>query len=81
MLKKLPKRGDIVHVVFYDHADFEATELTGDPLRFEAFGRLVEESPLDYRIATWHTPSSVADPNGEYYSIIKGAIESIRVLK
>ena len=77
------KEGDIVHLTFWDHADMDT--LDEAPLLFECYGRLAEITPVHYRVATWNTPGATNRPrydiNSEYFSIIRGAITSVRRLK
>ena len=79
-----PKKGDIVHIILYDHADFTNEQILGDEnevLEFEVFGRLIKTTTLDYRVAKWITPGVDVDHNAEYYSILKSAVKYIKVLR
>ena len=79
---KKPVVGDIVHIVFLDHA-----ENARDALRFEVIGRISSITKLAYMVRAWGYDNDVdraadANPSNEnWYAIVKSAIESIKVLK
>ena len=84
MAKKPPKRpsvGDIVHVVFLDHA-----ENSQDVLLFEVIGRLSAITKKGYTVRCWGYVKDLdraGDQNVENetsYAIVKAAVESIVVL-
>ena len=82
MPPKRPVVGNIVEVVFWDHA-----ENSKDALLFEVFGRLIEITKKAYIIKSWGYVKDVdraGDSNTENeskYAIVKKAVDSIRVLK
>lgn len=83
MSKQKTKVGDIVHVVFWDHA-----QDAKDALKFEIFGRLTEVTKKAYKIHYWRYVDDIdraADDNRnnneDCYCIVRSAIESVRVLK
>lgn len=83
MKKTKPSVGDIVHITFFDHAqDAE------DVLLFEIFGRVTKITPKSYKVHYWLYVNDVdrakddnKKENEDSYSIVKRAIESIRILK
>ena len=83
MSKYIPKTGDVVHIVFWDHS-----ENFSDAMQFEIFGKIIEITRVAYIIATWryHDPIQKAadknsDENENKFAIVKKAIDSIRPLK
>lgn len=82
MAQKRPKIGDLVEVVFLDHA-----ENSKDVLLFEVFGRVMGITSKAFLIRAWGYVREVdragdGNPDNENsYAIVKRAIESIRVLK
>ena len=83
MKARKPAVGDVVHVVFWDHA-----ENFHDAMKFEAYGKLTKITPKAYIIHTWVYSDSLqrakdSDPksNENSFAIVKRAIESIRILK
>ena len=85
MAKNTPQRpsiGDMVHCVFWDHA-----ENSKDALRFEVFGRLIKTTKKAQIIRAWGYVLDIdragdGNPDNENsYAIVKAAIESICVLK
>ncbi len=82
MPPKKPKIGDLVELVFWDHA-----EQSKDALLFEAFGRLISITKKAYIIRAWGYVKDVdragdGNPENENtYAIVKKAIDSIRILK
>ena len=83
MKSKRPSVGDVVHVIFWDHA-----ENFHDAMRFEAYGKITKITPIAYIIHSWVYNDPVqraadSDPksNENSFAIVKRAIESIRILK
>ena len=83
MRTKAPLVGDIVHCIFWDHA-----QDAKDALKFEIFGRVTEITKRSYKIHYWRYVDAVdaaADnnrgENEDCYCIVKKAIESIKVLR
>lgn len=79
-----PKLGEIVLIELYDHADMDNNAAQGGleaVIVFETMGRLVAETPVDYRICFWGVPQHAFDPNNEYISVLKSAVKKIRRLK
>jgi len=82
MPKKRPAVGDLVEVVFWDHA-----ENSKDALLFEVFGRLIEVTKKAFIIRAWGYVKDVdraGDGNSDNensYAIVKKAIDTIRILK
>lgn len=75
--------GDIVHCVFWDHA-----QDASDALLFEIFGRITEITKKAYIIHYWRYVSDVdragdnnTKENEDCYAIVKSAIASIKRLK
>ena len=79
---KRPTVGDLVEVVFLDHA-----ENSKDALLFEVYGRITGITRKAYLIRAWGYVREVdragdGNPENENsYAIVKKAVESIRVLK
>lgn len=79
---KKPSVGDIVSVVFLDHA-----ENSRDAIRFEVIGRVSSITRAAYMIRVWGyiddiDRASDNNPSNEHwFAIVKSAIESIKVLK
>jgi hypothetical protein len=82
MSKKRPVIGDIVEVVFWDHA-----ENSKDALLFEVFGRIMGITSKAILVRSWGYVKEVDragdgnTDNENSYAIVKKAIDSIRVLK
>lgn len=82
MLQKKPKIGDLVEIIFWDHA-----EASKDALLFEVFGRLIGITKKAYVIRAWGYVKDIdragdGNPENENtYAIVKRAADSIRVLK
>lgn len=81
--KNKPKVGDIVHIVFLDHA-----QASDDALLFEVFGRLDKITKTAYKVYHWRYVNDVdraADHhtrhNEDCFAIAKGVVKEIRVLK
>ena len=81
-MKQKVKVGDIVHVVFWDHA-----QDSKDAMLFEIFGRVVGITRKAYEIYFWRYVNDVDrvkddhPDNEDSYAIVKSTIESIRKLK
>ena len=77
-----PSVGDVVHVVFWDHA-----ENSKDALKFEVFGRLAGTTRKAHIVRAWGYVEAVdragdSNPDNENtYAIVKSTIESIGTLK
>lgn len=77
-----PAIGDLVHIVFWDHA-----ENSNDGLRFEVIGRLFKVTRTAYLVRCWGYVTDVdraADErtdNENWYAIVRRAVESIRRLE
>jgi len=77
-----PKINDIVHVIFWDHA-----ENSKDVLKFEVIGRVFAITKMAYMIKCWGYENEVdraSDSNTDnenWFAIVKKAIHSIRILK
>lgn len=77
-----PVVGDIVHAVFWDHA-----ENSKDVLKFEVIGRLFRITSKAYLIRCWGYESEVDragdgnTDNENWFAIVKSATDSIRKLK
>ena len=77
-----PQIGDVVHIVFLDHA-----ENSEDAIRFEVIGRLFEKTRWAYKVRCWGYVNDVdragdsRTDNENWFSIVKKAVESIKVLK
>lgn len=74
------KRGDIVHVIFLDHAQNSKSD---DAIKFETFGRITGITRKSYKIHTWKYVDDGHDnpDNEDFNSIVKSTIEYIKVLK
>ena len=79
---KPPKVGDLIHIVFWDHA-----ENSQDALKFEVIGRLMGTTKYAYMVRPWgyvnevDRASDTRDDNENWYAIVKKAVESIKVIK
>ena len=78
--KKRPQKGDLVEITFLDHAE------DGDVIRFRVHGELYDISRTAYKVRSWAYASDVdraaGNPDNEKtFSIVKKAVESVRVLK
>lgn len=73
--------GDLVHVIFWDHAE------NGNAIQFEVIGRLFEVTRKEYKIRCWgyiKETDRAADERTDnecWYSIVRRAVDSIRRLK
>lgn len=77
------KVGDIVHVVFWDHA-----ENSSDGMLFECYGKITASTRKCWIIHFWQyhdllqrAADKNADDNETCFAIVKSAIDSIRKLK
>ena len=75
--------GDIVRIVFLDHA--QGSE---DSLRFEVFGRLDKITKSSYIVTSWRYVDDIdrvkdhnVRHNEETFAIVKKAVESIQSLR
>ena len=81
MTKKRPQVGDLIHVVFWDHAE------NGDAIRFEVIGRLMATNRRFIKVGCWlyvdpvDKAGDANTSNETFFSIVKSATESVRVLK
>lgn len=79
---KKPQVGDIVNIVFWDHA-----ENSRDALKFEVIGRISSITKMAYMVRCWGYESDIDRAsdgnvsNENWFAIVKSAIESIKVLK
>ena len=82
MPAKRPTIGDLVEIIFWDHA-----EQSKDALLFEVYGRISNITKKAYIIRAWGYVKEVDRAgdgnidNENTYAIVKRAIDSIRVLK
>lgn len=79
---KNPRPGDVVEIVFLDHAEHDATADNGD-LEFTVYGRVVSADPRTITLETWcySDPRTPFDTNVVRYTIIRGAIRKLTVLR
>jgi hypothetical protein len=76
-----PSVGDIVRIEFWDHAEGD------EAMCFEVFGRLYKITRWAYSLRCWGYVSDVdragdsRSDNETDYTIVKKAVESIKVLK
>ena len=71
------RKGDIVEVDFYDHA-----QDSEEALVFRVWGRVCKVEKKHIVVQVWAHPDNMENDNQtEYYSIIKSCIISSRVLK
>ena len=81
MAKPRVREGEIVQVVFWDHA-----EGSDDVLRFEVFGRVVKVGKRHYTIDSWgYADGQAVDRESERdnlktFNILKSAVDSAVVL-
>ena len=80
MAKKRPQKGDLVEITFLDHAE------DGNVLRFRVYGELYDICRTSYRVRSWGYASDVDraagnTDNEKTFSIVKRAVDEIRVLK
>lgn len=75
--------GDIVWVIFLDHA-----QCSDDSLRFEVFGRLNKITKTSYIVTSWGYVDEIdrlkdhnVRHNEETFAIVKKAVESIKSLR
>ena len=77
-----PSVGDVVHIVFLDHA-----ENSKDALEFEVYGKLFEITKSAYKVRVWGYVNDVDratdnnTDNENHYAIVKRAVKEMRVLK
>lgn len=83
MASKRPQIGDLIHVVFWDHA-----ENFHDAIRFEVVGKITSITRRAYVVHTWMYSDPIdrakdtnLDANENCFCIVKRAIDSIRILK
>jgi hypothetical protein len=78
-MKANPTIGDVIEVVFLDHAEGPQT------LSFRVFGRLAAKTRLTYVIDCWEPEdASTDDANGfnrHQYSILRKTIKELHILK
>ena len=74
--------GDVVEIVFLDHAEHDAAADNGD-LEFAVYGRVVSANAHKVLVETWcyANPRTPFDANVVRYSIIRGAIRKLKVLR
>ena len=82
--KPAPGVNDIVHIVFWDHAEDGGGHR--EALQFEVFGRIIRESKVSYQVECWAYVDPIeklmGNPDNEHtFTIVKKAITGIRVLK
>jgi hypothetical protein len=67
--------GDVVHVVFDDHAEIAPGHDSG-PIIFEIFGRVLSKNRRSVNVATWlySECSGTVDDNCVVYTILQSAI-------
>jgi len=83
MIEKI-KIGDVVEVRFLDHAEHGADmQEQAQALDFTVFGRVVATNKKSITIETWcyTNPREPRDSNVSCFTIIRGAITSLVVLK
>ena len=78
-MKAKPELGDIVEVVFEDHAEGPQSEL------FRVFGRLAKRTRTTYLIDCWEPAEQGRDDadghNRHQYSIVRSTVKELRVLR
>lgn len=78
-MKAKPELGDIVEVVFEDHAEGPQSEL------FRVFGRLAKRTRTTYLIDCWEPAEPGRDDadghNRHQYSIVRSTVKELRVLR
>lgn len=70
---------DILKIVFLDHCHHTG-ESPEEPIEFEVYGRFVAEDKVKITLACWLETDGKLDNNSELFTIVKGAIVSIRRL-
>lgn len=79
MKPKEPKKGDLVIVVFTDHARGMGA------IEFRVAGWVVSKSRKSIEIASWDyiddRKRSTEDSNLEWFSIVRSAIKSIKIIE
>lgn len=77
-MKAKPELGDIVEVVFEDHAEGPQSEL------FRVFGRLAKRTRTTYVIDCWEPADATRDDadghNRHQYSIVRSTVKELFVL-
>lgn len=83
MSKTKPKVGDIVRIVFFDHA-----QSSDDALLFEVFGRVEQITKTAYKVYHWRYVNELdrakdhnTRHNEDCYAIAKGVVQSIDILR
>jgi hypothetical protein len=74
------KKGDIVHIVFLDHASYSGMEEKG-ALEIECFGRIHAVTKHTYELVAWTPLTEEHEHNAECYSIVRSTIKKIKRLK
>lgn len=76
------RRGDVVEIVFLDHAEHDAAVDNGE-LEFAVYGRVVSADRRKVLVETWcyANPTTPSDANVVRYTIIRGAIRKLNVLR
>jgi len=79
---KKVRPGDVVEIVFLDHAEHDAAADNGD-LEFVVYGRVVSVDSRTVTLETWcySNPQTPFDANVVRYTIIRGAIRTLTVLR
>ena len=74
--------GDVVEIVFLDHAEHDAAADNGE-LEFAVYGRVVSTDMDKVLVETWcyANPNTPFDANVVRYTIIRGAIRKLTVLR
>lgn len=74
--------GDVVEIVFLDHAEHGFAADNGD-LEFALYGRVVSTDAYIVTVETWcyANPRTPFDANVVRYSIVRGAIKKLTVLR
>jgi hypothetical protein len=60
----------LVRINFLDHCQFSG-DLAWEPIQCELTGRLVQETPVHYIIATWIADQELNSPDTELFCVIK----------
>ena len=79
MPKYVPKKGHIIEIEFWDHADGDTA------LQFKTWGRFLKEDEISYTIATWtysdqRLVAIYEDTDVVRYTILKSTVTGIRKL-
>lgn len=74
--------GDVVEIVFLDHAEHDAAADNGE-LEFAVYGRVVSADADKVLVETWcyANPNTPFDANVVRYTIIRGAMRKLTVLR